>query len=323
MRRTAPTLPAEGGTSAPSDEMTITVLVPTYRRSLDLSRCLDGLAAQQRSPDQIVVVRHEDDEETKCFLDGLDDRSAPIQVCVASGTGTVAALNAGLLACRGDIIAVTDDDAVPRRDWLARIEVHFRADGEVGAVGGRDWVTHAGITDEASARRVGQIQWFGRVVGEHHHGVGPSRQVDILKGVNMAFRREAIGGLRFDSRLHGPGAQPHNELAFCLAVRRRGWTLCYDPAVAVDHYPATRPAGDVRESLPVTRDSAYNLTVIMREHLPRWRFAMFLLWSTLVGTPTVPGLVRVPGAMVRRHRNGAAHFVAAACATIAALRRQP
>jgi len=88
------------------------------------------------------------------------------------------------------------------------------------------------------------VHWFGRVIGNHHLGVGEPRET-CCKGVNMNYRRAAIANLRFDQRLWGPGAQAHNDMAFSLAVRR-GWKLIYDPRVAVDHYPAQRFDEDQR-----------------------------------------------------------------------------
>lgn len=48
--------------------MKLTVLVPTYRRPDDLSRCLSALLRQQRTPDEIVVVARADDEATHACL---------------------------------------------------------------------------------------------------------------------------------------------------------------------------------------------------------------------------------------------------------------
>jgi len=36
--------------------MSIAVIVPTYRRSQDLARCLEALQNQTRSPDEVIVV---------------------------------------------------------------------------------------------------------------------------------------------------------------------------------------------------------------------------------------------------------------------------
>jgi hypothetical protein len=83
---------------------------------------------------------------------------------------------------------------------------------------------------------VGQVQWFGQVIGNHHVGKGEAREVDVLKGVNMSFRGKAIGQKRFDTRMRGTSAQIHYEIEFCLSLKRAGWKLVYDPKIAVDHY---------------------------------------------------------------------------------------
>ena len=143
-------------------------------------------------------------------------------------------------------------------------------------------------------KTVGKLQWFGRAIGNHHLGIGEPREVDILKGANMSFRKDAITGLRFDERLRGTGAQVHNDLSFCLAVRRRGWKLIYDPSVAIDHYFAQRFDEDQRgkfsEISMVNR--VHNETLVLLEHLSPLRRALFLLWAILVGTRANRGFLQ-------------------------------
>ena len=116
--------------------------------------------------------------------------------------GQVAALNAGLAAVEEDVVAITDDDSVPRPDWLARIAARFEREPAVGAVGGRDWVRHGG---EPVHGRGGASSGASRGTGAssrfHHLGVGPARDVEFLKGANMAYRRTALPG--FDTALRG------------------------------------------------------------------------------------------------------------------------
>ena len=66
---------------------------------------------------------------------------------------------------------------------------------------------------EGSRAVVGKLAWFGRLTGNHHLGVGGGREVDVLKGVNMSFRREAIADLRFDQRMRGSGAKVRQFLS--------------------------------------------------------------------------------------------------------------
>jgi glycosyltransferase involved in cell wall biosynthesis len=195
-------------------------------------------------------------------------------------------MNAGMDAACGDIIAFTDDDAAPHTDWLERIEAHFLSDTNIGGVGGRDWVYHGTQLEEGERQVVGQVQWFGRVIGEHHLGVGEAREVDVLKGVNMSFRRSAIAQMHFDPRMRGTGAQVHFELAFSLSLKRAGWKLIYDPKVAVDHFPAQRFDEDQRNRFNdiALINAIHNETLVLLEHFPPAQRTAFLIWATLVGT---------------------------------------
>lgn len=285
--------------------MKVTVLVPTYRRPDDLARCLSALLHQQRSPDQIVVVARADDAATHtCLADHVTPRVLPVDVAIVDEPGQVAALNRGLDAAKGDVVAITDDDAAPRGDWVARIAAAFEADPKLGALGGRDWVHEGGRMLDGERPLVGKVRLSGRVVGNHHLGVGGAREVDLLKGANMSYRREAIRDIRFDRRLRGTGAQVHNDMAFSMSVKRAGWKLVYDPLVAVDHFPAPRFGEDPRnaQTLAATRNAAYNLHLILRGQLPPLHRVTAWWWYALVGTRVYPGLVHAGLGVLRQQR---------------------
>jgi len=274
--------------------MKITVIVPTYRRPKDLVRCLEALKQQTRPADQVLAIVRDTDSETWTFLATFNPDLLPLNTVTVKVPGVVAAMNAGLDSAKGEIIAFTDDDAAPHSDWLARIENHFLSDEQIGGVGGRDWVYHGTQLEDGECEVVGQVNWFGRMIGNHHFGVGAPREVDLLKGVNMSFRRTAIKELRFDQRMQGTGAQVNFEIAFSLALKRAGWKLIYDPKVAVDHYPAQRFDEDQRRSFNeiALTNAVHNETLILLEHLPRANRAVFLLWAILVGTRESLGLVQ-------------------------------
>ena len=266
--------------------LTISVVIPTYRRPKDLARCLNALKKQKRPADEILVVVRDTDTETWTFFQTFNPEFLPLRTVTVSVCGVVAAMNAGMDVACGDIIAFTDDDAAPHTDWLERIEAHFLSDTNIGGVGGRDWVYHGTQLEEGEREVVGQVQWFGRVIGEHHLGVGEAREVDVLKGVNMSFRRSAIGQMHFDPRMRGTGAQVHFELAFSLSLKRAGWKLIYDPRVAVDHYPAQRFDEDQRNTFNdiALINAIHNETLVLLEHFTPAQRTAFLIWATLVGT---------------------------------------
>ncbi len=282
--------------------MQVTVIVPSYRRHQDLARCLAALRVQRRAPDEVFVVLRPEDETGRAFVDELASSWPALQSVLVHQPGVVAAMTAGLAHATGDVVALTDDDAEPMEDWLERIEAHFEARPNVGGVGGRDDQT--GVVP--SARTVGRLQWFGRIIGNHHIGTGSARDVDVLKGVNCAFRLDPLRRIGFESRLRGEGAQVHWEVALCLAMRRAGWRLTYDPAIRVRHHVGVRHDPDQlhrgRFDAAPHEDAVFNETLVLMEHLSPARRAAFVVWSVVIGTAASPGLLQLPRMLVREGR---------------------
>ncbi len=283
------------------DELTFAVVVPSYRRPESLRKCLEALLEQQLAPAEIVVVSHVDDLDNHAVVAAVRERAAAVRLVTVDRLGVVHALEAGMRDAHGDIIAFTDDDARPHRDWLARLRVAFCSDSTIAGVGGRD--AHAGGANGRidEKRRVGRVAWFGRVSGNHHSGVGGPREVHVLKGVNCAYRRSVLEQVGYDHRLRGQ-VEHHHELALGLSIVRRGGRLVYDPAILVDHEEAPRPqaAPRIDAARPGTgdadcqrfADAVFNEALALSEHLSNVRRLSYRIWSTLVGHRDSPGLVQ-------------------------------
>ena len=276
--------------------MNITVIIPTYCRPKYLHDCLAGFKQQIRLADEILLVVRDTDRLTWKFLKGFDSRYLPLKTLTVKSTGVVAAMNVGLNAAEGDIVCFIDDDAVPHNDWLAKIEAHFLADHKLVGLGGRDYMYVGGKKlVEGQKPIVGKLQWFGRMIANHHLGIGKPREVDFLKGVNMSYRRKAIENLHFDGRMKGTGAQTHFELSFCLSLKRAGCKLVYDPQIVVDHYLAERFDEDIRDRFNPTAffNEVHNETLAILEHFSPLRRILFMTWAMLVGTRKAFGFVQL------------------------------
>ena len=275
--------------------MNVSVIVPTYRRSQDLRRCLEALKSQTKKPFQVLVTVRDTDQETWDFLDQYPIESLPLQVLTVTVSGVIAALNTGLAAATGDIITVTDDDSEAYPDWIEKIDAHFAADPNLGALGGKDRLYENGVLKDGEIDIVGKLQWFGRPIGNHSQGVGEAREVDLLKGVNMSVRRTALGALIFDERMLGKGAQVHYEMSFCLALKRAGWKVVYDPQVLVNHFRAERFDEDQRYIFNPTANfnQVYNETIVLLDHFTGVQRAVFIIWSLLIGTRAARGIVQM------------------------------
>lgn len=271
--------------------LTVTALIPSYGRPDSLLRCLEGLRAGERVPDEIIVVVRDTDAQTRAAVAGWLQTASGLNVRIVTvaAPGQVAAINAGLPQATGDIVTFPDDDCVPRPDWLRRLLSHYTSD-RVGGVGGRDVVHVDGQENPPPATRVGEVTWYGRMIGNHHLNVlGGPRPVKHLKGVNMSFRRALL--VPFDPLIRGPHI---NDTDISLAVYRQGYQLIFDPEAKVDHYPASRPDTPGGRNLLDPRLAfldAHDWTYLLLKHQPWWLRPLNVLYTLLVGTRMRPGLL--------------------------------
>lgn len=288
------------------EQLTCGVVVPSYRRPDTLRSCLRALLDQQLAPAEIIVVAHADDVDNHAVVaaaqNSAAEQAAPaVRLVTVDRPGLVFALEAGVQHARADIIAFTDDDARPRPDWLMRLKATISSDSTIAGAGGRDVPARTSDATPAQKRDVGTLAWFGRVSGNHHLGVGPARDVHVLKGVNCAYRSSILRQVGYDHRLRGQIGYC-NELALGLAIVRLGGRLIYDPGIQVDHEEAPRDERAPRvNALGVHTsevddqsfsDAVFNETLALTEHLAGVRRLTYRLWSTLVGHRDSPGLVQ-------------------------------
>ena len=269
-----------------SNPMTCSVIVPTLRRPRQLLQCLDGIAEQVRKPSETLVVRRRDDVETADLLRG----PLPVSIIevIVEEHGVVAAMVAGARRSCGRVLAITDDDAIPRHDWIQKLLDLYNA-SDIGGTGGRDMV--AGL-DDCETHDVGRLRWSGTFVGNHHRGSGGPREVAVLKGVNCSYRREALA---FPSNLRGRGAQVAWEWGVGLHARSQGWRLLYDPSIMVDHFPGQRFDSDQRGrrlSPDVVANRAFNEAFIVGSFNQRM-LVRRLIFQALVGSWSAPGLLKL------------------------------
>ncbi len=268
----------------------VSVIVPSYRRPGRLMECLDGVAASRCRPDEVVVVLRRGDEES---VRAVKARHDDTRIIAVSRPGVLEAMASGARAARGDVLVFFDDDAVPKPDWITRILGHLEG-SDVGGAGGRDIVTTP--DDLPRVRSAGRLTWWGKVIGDHHRVSGPPRDVDVLKGANMAFKREAFA---LPTHLLGDGAQVHFELASCLWARNRGWRLILDPSAEVVHLTGPRFDQDSRSrpTLKATYNEAHNFTWAMLTMRPR-RALISVLYGVGIGDRAMPGIGRALAAVI-------------------------
>jgi glycosyltransferase involved in cell wall biosynthesis len=121
-------------------EPLISVVVPTYRRSANLPRLVASLEAQTLGRDhfEVIIVDNGSDDDTPAVLADLAAAAVidlrPLRIEV--NRGPAPARNLGWHTARAPLVAFTDDDCVPRPDWLAQAVSSARATPDLAVLQG-------------------------------------------------------------------------------------------------------------------------------------------------------------------------------------------
>jgi GT2 family glycosyltransferase len=259
-----------GGEGPPSPEASVVVI--TFNRHESLMRTLDALAGQDAGSFEVIVISDGSTDGTEPAVRArIKDFPAPLKLFRQDHAGVAAARNRGVAEARGGVIAFTDDDCVPRRDWLRSLLAALGADTGLAGVGGHTRIRPSGklIADYSEAYFVTTRP--GITDGE----------VLYLPTCNAAFRRSAlndVGG--FD-----PAQEPAGEdVALSYVLRERGWRLEFEPEALVDHYRPNDISSFVRTHFNYGRGEMVRLRhdpIPLKLARLIWRSRQFLLWLAL------------------------------------------
>jgi glycosyltransferase involved in cell wall biosynthesis len=111
-------------TAAQAAGLRLSVIIPTRNRSRMLREALEALAVQTLDPSsfEVIVVDNCSSDDTPRMMPALA-ASLPFQVVyhvMPSNRGPARSRNTAAKMARGSILAFTDDDCRPDREWLER-----------------------------------------------------------------------------------------------------------------------------------------------------------------------------------------------------------
>jgi glycosyltransferase involved in cell wall biosynthesis len=115
----------------------LTVLLATRNRSKILRLTLESFC-ELRAPDsgwKLVVVDNGSSDQTQDTVKAFSDR-LPVQLLTEPRRGKNFALNTALAHIDGDLTVLTDDDVLPRRDWLLKLRHAADVHAEFSIFGG-------------------------------------------------------------------------------------------------------------------------------------------------------------------------------------------
>ncbi|MGM0704225.1 MAG: glycosyltransferase [Pseudomonadota bacterium] len=106
-----------------TDHPFVSVIIPTYRDSSSLQKCLDALRSQSLPVHQFEVIVVNNDS-TVSELSVTIPKNA--RVVHEHKPGSYSARNAGIGLARGEVLAFTDSDCIPSPSWIENATAHLQ-----------------------------------------------------------------------------------------------------------------------------------------------------------------------------------------------------
>lgn len=273
----------------------LSVVTPTLGRPQEVADLLGNLAAQDRRPDEVVIVdgAPPTDRATQTVVEQAVANGLPFRVeYLRSARGTALQRNVGIARARGELVALIDDDVRLEPTFLEAVDAVFRSDdeGEVGGVVGYRVNQFLGGSRLPPRwrmyRRFGLLRTFepGAYDWETGYPINANlqppfagtRKVEFMTTACAVWRRAVFdAGLRFDPFFRDYGIL--EDAHFSLRAGQR-WTLlqCGDAWCRELSAPGGRSSAQIiGQKSVVNYWFVFNSVAGPLRPSQRWRFWQF------------------------------------------------
>ena len=210
-----------------------TVAICTRNRTDDLKRCLESLQKLPNDGQEIIVIDNcPSTDDTKKLVESY----AGVRYIREDIPGLNWARNRAMLEAKNDIVAFTDDDALPDPGWLRALLQNFD-NPLVACVTGMTMPLELETEGQEAFEKYSPFgKGFQRKVHSHLTR-NPLNVGSIGAGANMAVRRDLVDiiGL-FDEALDaGTVTQSGGDHEYFARILLAGYQIVYDPAALSWH----------------------------------------------------------------------------------------
>jgi O-antigen biosynthesis protein len=252
---------------------TCSVVVCTRNRPDALNRCLRALEQLAYPSFGVMVVDNAPSDDRAFEI----SRRAGVRYLVEPIPGLSRARNTGARACSSEVVAFTDDDAVPEAAWLAHLAAPFH-DPNVAVATGRTLPLLDPTADASEFDTSDLGPSVIRLDRRHPLWFEMACFGGIGNGNNMAFRRRIFDEWRgFDERL-GRGAllsSSEEHRAFAQLIER-GYAVVYTPEAMVRHPIPTTVEERQKDYIQSRADLAAYAMFLFVVTRHKWRIARYV-----------------------------------------------
>lgn len=283
---------------------TLSVIIPTYNRLDDLTRCIRSILSQSRLPEELIVVDDGDLGDMplreECERTGIrclyEKKAGP--------RGQTDSKNQGVRDSSGEVLIFLDDDTELLPGFIEALAAPYEDDDSIGGVAGTienmeplrglEFVRYVfDCLFLTSGFREGRTLPSGFCVdfGRTPFPIRRPRDVEIFPGGAASYRREAFEDFRFTSRYRDYAFGEDKDFSYRVSKR---WRLISIPEARLNHFesPSMRPDRRLWGRKVIT--GRYLFFMFYKRHWWTWP----LFWHSVIGY----SLVRAAIAALRREK---------------------
>jgi len=222
--------------------MKLSIIIVSWNTRDLLADCLDSV--YENPPNgrfEIIIV---DNASSDGSADMVRQRFPQARlIAKEENVGFAKGNNEAIPFCSGEYVLLLNPDTVVKPDALAALTHFMDTHPEAGAAGSRLLNPDGSLqTSCYPAPKLTRELWrlfhldAVRPYGEyrmHKWSTDAAREVDVIKGASLIFRREVLEKVGF---LDGAYFMYSEEVDLCLRVQRADWRLYWVPQSQVVHY---------------------------------------------------------------------------------------
>lgn len=169
--------------------------------------------------DEIIVVNGGGDRDCGPTIKFWQERCPYLREIKTENINLANSRNIGLVACKGDLVLMTDDDARVFPDWIKQIAKAHELYPEAGVIGG-EVVDASGNT---FLNRIADLTTFPKYP--------KIQEVRTVPGVNCSYKKEVIKqiGVQDITLFRG------EDVDYNWRALQAGWKILYVPTIKVYH----------------------------------------------------------------------------------------
>lgn len=195
------------------DQPGFSIIVTAYNSGSYIKKTLEALLALDYPDYEIIIINDASTDGTEEYLNSLTDANIRV-IHNERNLKTCEARNRGVALAKNSLIAFTDHDCLPKKNWLEQLAMIFSSE-EVGFTFGQ--VIYV---------REGYRGYFPERLVHNDHGRWPM-------GCNLAFRKSTFTKLSGFDPVYFPYGNEDTELA--LRAITQGVTYARAPGAIVYH----------------------------------------------------------------------------------------